>query len=140
MMGGLEQNNVDDLVHGALDAVINVVDTGNVYATGESETMLGKARAGRSKLAAWQLMKALAVSREQGLEDCSCGVRSPAVSSRASSRATVVRTPRGGRKNSAVSSVIIGARKPSQLEDNLKAVSGVDGLARSRSPARRTAL
>ncbi|HEV2983508.1 MAG TPA: aldo/keto reductase, partial [Vicinamibacterales bacterium] len=47
VMGGLEQKGVDDLVHGALDAGINFVDTANVYSTGESETMLGKALAGR---------------------------------------------------------------------------------------------
>src|SRR6266850_5957554 len=47
MMGGLEQKGVDGLVHGALDAGINFVDTANVYATGESETLLGKALAGR---------------------------------------------------------------------------------------------
>src|SRR5258706_5687823 len=151
MMGGLEQKGVDGLVHGALDAGINFVDTANVYATGESETLLGKALAGRrhdvvlatkvrgrmgpgpnqvglsrlhilheveaslkrlgtdyvdlyqihrfdvltsiedtlrtlddlvrsgkvryigcSNLAAWQLMKALAVSRERGLERFKC--------------------------------------------------------------------
>jgi aryl-alcohol dehydrogenase-like predicted oxidoreductase len=47
VIGGLEQKSADDLVHGAIDAGINFVDTANVYSTGESETMLGKALAGR---------------------------------------------------------------------------------------------
>jgi len=151
VIGGLNQQSVDELVLGALDAGINFVDTANVYSGGESETMLGKAlgsrrhevvlatkvrgrmgagpnqvglsrlhilqaveaslkrldtdyidlyqihrfdlltsiedtlrtlddlvRAGKvryigcSNLAAWQLMKALSVSREQGLERFKC--------------------------------------------------------------------
>jgi aryl-alcohol dehydrogenase-like predicted oxidoreductase len=47
MMGGLDQKSVDGLVHGALDEGINFVDTANAYSAGESETMLGKALAGR---------------------------------------------------------------------------------------------
>jgi aryl-alcohol dehydrogenase-like predicted oxidoreductase len=46
-IGGLEQDTVDRIVHQALDAGVNFVDTANVYAIGESETMLGKALAGR---------------------------------------------------------------------------------------------
>jgi aryl-alcohol dehydrogenase-like predicted oxidoreductase len=46
-MGALEQHGVDGIVHRALDAGINFVDTANVYATGESETLLGRALAGR---------------------------------------------------------------------------------------------
>jgi aryl-alcohol dehydrogenase-like predicted oxidoreductase len=46
-IGGLQQNAVDDIVHRSLDAGINFVDTANVYSAGESETMLGKALAGR---------------------------------------------------------------------------------------------
>jgi aryl-alcohol dehydrogenase-like predicted oxidoreductase len=46
-MGALEQTEVDVLVHRALDAGINFVDTANVYATGESETLLGRALVGR---------------------------------------------------------------------------------------------
>jgi aryl-alcohol dehydrogenase-like predicted oxidoreductase len=269
VMGGLEQKGVDDLVHGALDAGINFVDTANVYSTGESETMLGKALAGRrhdvvlatkvrgrmgpgpnqvglsrlhvmqaveaslkrlgtdyidlyqihrfdlltniedtlrtlddlvrggkvryigcSNLAAWQLMKALAVSREQGLERFKCTQSYYSLAGRELEREMIpllkdqklgllvwsplaggflsgkftrnsgddaarrakfdfppVNKEKGfdildvakaiaGRQgvsvaqialawilaNSAVSSVIIGARKPSQLEDNLKAV------------------
>jgi len=151
VIGGIDQPSVDALVSRALDAGINFVDTADVYAAGESETMLGKAlgsrrhevvlatkvrgrtgpgpnqvglsrlhilqaveaslkrldtdyidlyqihrfdlltniedtlrtlddlvRAGKvryigcSNLAAWQLMKALAVSREQGLERFKC--------------------------------------------------------------------
>jgi aryl-alcohol dehydrogenase-like predicted oxidoreductase len=47
MIGGLDQPAVDAIVHGALDAGINFIDTANVYAGGESETMTGKALAGR---------------------------------------------------------------------------------------------
>ena len=151
VIGGIDQQSVDALVSGALDAGINFVDTANVYSAGESETMLGKALGSRrhevvlatkvrgrtgpgpnqvglsrlhilqaveaslkrldtdyidlyqihrfdlltniedtlralddlvhsgkvrylgcSNLAAWQLMKALAVSREQGLERFKC--------------------------------------------------------------------
>jgi aryl-alcohol dehydrogenase-like predicted oxidoreductase len=46
-IGGLDQGAVDDIVHRALDAGVNFVDTANVYAMGESETMLGKAMTGR---------------------------------------------------------------------------------------------
>jgi aryl-alcohol dehydrogenase-like predicted oxidoreductase len=269
VMGGLEQQNVDDLVHGALDAGINFVDTANVYSTGESETLLGKAlgnrrheivlatkvrgrmgpganqvglsrlhmlqavdaslerlgtdyidlyqihrfdsltsiedtlrtlddlvRAGKvryigcSNLAAWQLMKALAVSRERGLERFKCTQSYYSLAGRELEREMIpllkdqglgllVWSPLAGGflsgkftrdsgddaarrakfdfppinkekgfdildvakaiadrhaasvaqialawilANRAVTSVIIGARKPSQLEDNLKAV------------------
>jgi len=46
-IGGIGQKEVDALVHGALDAGVNFIDTANVYSAGESETMLGKALAGR---------------------------------------------------------------------------------------------
>src|SRR5262245_59886152 len=46
-IGGLEQHTVDAIVHRSLDAGINFVDTANVYSNGASETMLGKALAGR---------------------------------------------------------------------------------------------
>src|SRR4029079_10316562 len=42
-IGGIDQSAADEIVHRSLDAGINFVDTANVYATGESETMLGKA-------------------------------------------------------------------------------------------------
>src|SRR5258706_12810928 len=47
MIGGLDQPAVDAIVHGALDAGINFIDTANVYSGGESETMTSKALAGR---------------------------------------------------------------------------------------------
>ncbi|MEQ1871122.1 MAG: aldo/keto reductase [Vicinamibacterales bacterium] len=47
VIAGLDQPDVDAIVHRAIDAGINFVDTANVYAMGESETMLGKAIAGR---------------------------------------------------------------------------------------------
>ncbi|MEG3806283.1 aldo/keto reductase, partial [Aerococcus mictus] len=43
IMGGLDQKESDALVGQSLDAGINFVDTANVYAGGESETILGKA-------------------------------------------------------------------------------------------------
>ena len=46
-IGGLDQNAVDEMVGRALDAGINFIDTADVYSAGESETMLGKALAGR---------------------------------------------------------------------------------------------
>jgi aryl-alcohol dehydrogenase-like predicted oxidoreductase len=46
-IGGLDQQAADALVHRALDAGINFVDTANVYASGESETMLGRALGSR---------------------------------------------------------------------------------------------
>ncbi len=46
-IGGMGQTEVDAMVGRALDAGINFVDTANVYATGESETMTGKALKGR---------------------------------------------------------------------------------------------
>jgi aryl-alcohol dehydrogenase-like predicted oxidoreductase len=42
-IGGLDQQAADTIVHRSLDAGINFVDTANVYAAGESETMLGRA-------------------------------------------------------------------------------------------------
>jgi aryl-alcohol dehydrogenase-like predicted oxidoreductase len=47
VMGGLDQPEVDAIVHRSIDAGINFIDTADVYSNGESETMLGKALAGR---------------------------------------------------------------------------------------------
>jgi aryl-alcohol dehydrogenase-like predicted oxidoreductase len=47
VIGGLDQPAVDGIVGRALDAGVNFVDTADVYSAGESETMLGKALAGR---------------------------------------------------------------------------------------------
>ncbi len=47
VIAGLDQSGVDAIVHRSLDAGINFIDTANVYAVGESETMLGKSIAGR---------------------------------------------------------------------------------------------
>jgi aryl-alcohol dehydrogenase-like predicted oxidoreductase len=47
VIGGLDQAAVDAIVHRALDAGINFVDTADVYSNGESEVMTGKALAGR---------------------------------------------------------------------------------------------
>jgi aryl-alcohol dehydrogenase-like predicted oxidoreductase len=49
VIGGIDQPAVDRIVDRALDAGINFVDTANVYAGGESETMLGKALAGKRR-------------------------------------------------------------------------------------------
>jgi aryl-alcohol dehydrogenase-like predicted oxidoreductase len=49
VIAGLDQEGVDRIVHRAMDAGINFIDTANVYAMGESETMLGKALAGRRR-------------------------------------------------------------------------------------------
>jgi aryl-alcohol dehydrogenase-like predicted oxidoreductase len=46
-IGGLDQASADAVVHGAIDAGINFIDTADVYSTGESETIVGKAIAGR---------------------------------------------------------------------------------------------
>jgi len=46
-IGGLDQSAADGIVHHALDEGINFIDTANVYSAGESETMVGKALAGR---------------------------------------------------------------------------------------------
>ena len=53
-IGGLDQPAVDGLVHRALDAGVNFFDTADVYASGESETMLGKALAGRRHDSSWR--------------------------------------------------------------------------------------
>ena len=42
-IGGLTQESADALVSQSLDAGVNFFDTANVYALGQSETMLGKA-------------------------------------------------------------------------------------------------
>jgi len=46
-IGGLDQSAATALVHRALDAGINFIDTANVYSAGESETMVGQALKGR---------------------------------------------------------------------------------------------
>jgi aryl-alcohol dehydrogenase-like predicted oxidoreductase len=43
VIGGLRQHDVDALVDNSLDAGVNFIDTANVYAAGESETLVGKA-------------------------------------------------------------------------------------------------
>jgi aryl-alcohol dehydrogenase-like predicted oxidoreductase len=47
VIGGLDQAGAEAIVHRALDAGINFIDTADVYSAGESETMVGKAIAGR---------------------------------------------------------------------------------------------
>jgi aryl-alcohol dehydrogenase-like predicted oxidoreductase len=47
VIAGLDQSGVDAIVSRSLDAGINFIDTANVYAMGESETLLGKSLAGR---------------------------------------------------------------------------------------------
>ena len=42
-IGGLTQHDVNTLVDNSIDAGVNFIDTANVYAGGESETLLGKA-------------------------------------------------------------------------------------------------
>jgi aryl-alcohol dehydrogenase-like predicted oxidoreductase len=42
-IGGLEQQAVDRIVHRAIDHGVNFIDTADVYAAGESETMVGRA-------------------------------------------------------------------------------------------------
>src|SRR5580704_2181267 len=49
VIGGLRQHDVDTLVENSLDAGVNFIDTANVYAGGESETMLGKALGSKRK-------------------------------------------------------------------------------------------
>src|SRR4030088_1630578 len=46
-IGGLDQAAAVGIVHRALEAGINFIDTADVHAAGESETMVGKAIAGR---------------------------------------------------------------------------------------------
>ena len=46
-IGGMEQTEVDTMVGRALDGGINFIDTADVYSTGESETMTGKALKGK---------------------------------------------------------------------------------------------
>ena len=47
VIAGLDQGGVDAIVHRALDAGITFIDTADVYALGESETLLGKSLGGR---------------------------------------------------------------------------------------------
>src|ERR1035438_6357287 len=49
VIGGLPQHDVDALVDNSIDAGINFFDTANVYSSGESETMLGKALGSKRK-------------------------------------------------------------------------------------------
>src|SRR5262245_21090809 len=47
VIGGLDQGEVDAIVHRAIDSGINFIDTANVYSAGESETLLGRALGAR---------------------------------------------------------------------------------------------
>jgi aryl-alcohol dehydrogenase-like predicted oxidoreductase len=47
VIGGLDQPEVDALVHRAIDGGINFIDTADVYSAGESETLLGRALGAR---------------------------------------------------------------------------------------------
>ena len=47
VIAGLDQPDVDAIVHRALDAGVTFIDTADVYSNGESETLLGRALAGR---------------------------------------------------------------------------------------------
>jgi aryl-alcohol dehydrogenase-like predicted oxidoreductase len=47
VIAGLDQAGVNAIVHRALDAGINFIDTADVYSGGESEVLLGQALAGR---------------------------------------------------------------------------------------------
>jgi aryl-alcohol dehydrogenase-like predicted oxidoreductase len=47
VIGGLDQSEVDAIVHRAIDAGINFIDTADVYSAGESETLLGRALGAR---------------------------------------------------------------------------------------------
>ena len=46
-MGNTDHDDCIRIIHRALDAGINFVDTADVYSAGESETIVGKALAGR---------------------------------------------------------------------------------------------
>ncbi|MCF8469825.1 MAG: aldo/keto reductase [Parvibaculum sp.] len=48
-VGGLEQKEADAIVGRALDAGVNFIDTANIYADGESETLTGKALGAKRK-------------------------------------------------------------------------------------------
>src|SRR5947207_14531555 len=48
-VGGLPQHDAQTLVDNSIDAGVNFFDTANVYSSGESETMLGKALGSRRK-------------------------------------------------------------------------------------------
>lgn len=47
VIAGLDQAGVDTIVHRSLEAGINFIDTADVYAQGESETLLGRSLQGR---------------------------------------------------------------------------------------------
>ena len=47
VIGGLDQAATDAIVGRALDAGVNFIDTADVYSAGESETLVGKALAGK---------------------------------------------------------------------------------------------
>src|SRR5438270_12566358 len=48
-IGALDQKGADELIGHSLDAGINFIDTANIYADGESETIVGKALGARRK-------------------------------------------------------------------------------------------
>ena len=53
-IGGLDETSADAIVGRALDGGMNFIDTADVYSSGESETMVGKALPGRRHNAYWR--------------------------------------------------------------------------------------
>jgi aryl-alcohol dehydrogenase-like predicted oxidoreductase len=47
VIGGLDQSEVDAIVHRAIDGGVNFIDTADVYSAGESEALLGRALGAR---------------------------------------------------------------------------------------------
>jgi aryl-alcohol dehydrogenase-like predicted oxidoreductase len=47
VVGTQGQHEADEMVGASLDAGINFIDTADIYSSGESETLLGKALAGK---------------------------------------------------------------------------------------------
>ena len=47
VIAGLDQSEVDTIVHRSLDAGVNFIDTADVYSAGESETLVGRALGAR---------------------------------------------------------------------------------------------
>ena len=62
VIGGLDQAATDAIVGRALDAGVNFIDTADVYSAGESETLVGKALAGKRG----QVVLATKVRRRMG--------------------------------------------------------------------------
>jgi predicted aldo/keto reductase-like oxidoreductase len=83
--GNTDHDESIRIIHQALDAGINFVDTADVYARGESEEIVGKALKGRRDSVSGDVLDAI-VAPGTNLNDADSGWRPPHLDDRAARR------------------------------------------------------